>query len=86
MPHDWLGQPTETIYERTEEREFDGMVESFWEPEKPSRDAIAHCGTAMLIAGAAVATATDSQVIGAVMAVAGVLVFCMAWAKDKSND
>ena len=73
------------IYRRPateKETVYEAVLESFADDGgKPSRDAIAHCGTAMLIAGAAIGATTDRGWLGA-----GVLVFCMAWAKDKTND
>lgn len=54
-----------------------------WEDTRPSRDAVAVCGTALIIAGAYFGE-VGSLVVGGFMAVAGALVLCTAW--SKHND
>ena len=87
-----MHEPTRPIYKRptdpyaTREEVYESVFESaFQDDGKPSRDAIAFCGTAMLISGV-VAWLAFTSFVGILMAIAGFIVFCMAWAKDKTND
>lgn len=85
------GDETVAVFKRTatrggaerEKRELEMVECPEWNDSQPSRDAVAVCGTAMLIAGVFVGS-LGAYVVGGVMSVVGLCVFCSAW--GKRND